>query len=171
MRAESTPLLLSKHVFTSPKGRLAPALSNWCSVQDWKVAASGASDAARFFSDRKIPVVGSGLRANRPEDRVRFGAEEGFADEGRAFLRAFGFALHRLTFEPRGEAFDKMDDRCASDLGRDVRRASTRTAVERSASRRSNLLPFRIESFAHRPHIGNMAGCFGRIRRPAPEGD
>lgn len=124
-----------------------------------------------LFSDGKIPVVGSGLRTNRPEDRVRLGAEEGFADEGRAFLRAFGFALHRLTFEPRGEAFDKMDDRCASDLGRDVRRASTLTAVERSASRRSNLLPFRIESFAHRPHIGNMAGCFGRIRRPAPEGD
>ena len=113
MRAESTPLLLSKHVFTSPKGRLAPALSNWCSMQDWKVAASGASDAARFFSDRKIPVVGSGLRANRPEDGVRLGAEEGFADEGRAFLRAFGFALHRLSFEPHGEAFDKI---CSIDL-------------------------------------------------------
>ena len=52
----------------------------------------------------------------------------------------------------------------------DTEGAKSRRARQ-SASRRSNLLPFRIESFAHRPHIGNMAGCFGRIRRPAPEGD
>lgn len=169
MRAESTPLLLSKHVFTSPKGRLAPALSNWCSVRDWKVAASGASDAARFFQTGRFQLSDRGC--GQIVRKTGYALVRRKDSPMKAVLRAFGFALHRLTFEPRGEAFDKMDDRCASDLGRDVRCASTLTAVERSASRRSNLLPFRIESFAHRPHIGNIAGCFGRIRRPAPEGD